>query len=867
MSKIIVIVESPNKIKKIQSYLGSKYHVMASVGHIIDLDTRNGIDVKNKFAPTYVVSADKTTVVKNLKKAVKNASDVLLATDQDREGEMIAWSLEYALKLKNPKRIVFNSITKSEILKAIENTTEINYDLVNAQKARRIMDMLIGFEASNILRKKIHADSAGRVQSVVVRLIIDKENEIKDFFEKGADTYFKITGIFDTDKQSLKTNMYEIKSKNKKNAKKDDNSDNTDDDDKEDNDNDKKKSDNGGKKGNVGKITSEAETRKIMKMLMQSSFKISDINETESLRHPSAPFTTSTLQQEASRKLGFSVKKTMTIAQSLYAAGYITYMRTDSVSLSDDAIENIKEYIMEKHGKDYYHKMQYKSKAKNTQEAHEAIRPTDANTITIEDDASPDENKLYLLIWKRAIASQMTAAKFKITSIQIDISKSDKYYFQTDIETLLFPGFLIVYNYAKNEDDEEKDPDDDKNVNIKIPKKGTELDVSSIVATQDYQKPPTRYNEASLINKLDPKNLNIGRPSTYANIIDKIQFRKYVLKDNVEGIEKDVLTLTWNGKQDKLKESNKKKVLGKEKNKLVPTDMGATVTKFLIENFPNIMDYKFTAGIENKLDDVAKGKLIWHKVLDDFYTPFHSLVEKILYDFKESGGYVDVNAKILGKHPDTDVDIMVSTGRHGPYVKMGNISASIVKPLKLQDITLEDALKLLEYPKTLGNHKKKSVMLHKGKNGLYVKMDDTSCSVDNEDISLEDAIKLIEDKLKDTKFTYSDEKKTYKVIIGKYGSPCIMAKDKIKNSTIFIKIPKDENLDEITKERVLEIVKNEATKYKKIKEKEDSQKEEDEKKKKSKETTPKKVKAKPKAKSKAKPKVKSKTKSKNINIV
>ncbi|AYV78960.1 MAG: DNA topoisomerase IA, partial [Edafosvirus sp.] len=617
------------------------------------------------------------------------------------------------------------------------------------------------------------------------------------------------------------------------------------------------------KKGNVAKITSESDTRKIMKLITQSVFTIDDISEKESLRHPSAPFTTSTLQQEASRKLGFSVKKTMTVAQSLYAAGYITYMRTDSVSLSDDAIENIKEYVLEKHGKDYYHKMQYKSKAKNTQEAHEAIRPTDANTVSIEDEVSPEENKLYNLIWKRAVASQMTAAKFKIMSIQINISKTDKYYFQTDIETLLFPGFLVVYNYSKNEDDDGKEDDalDNKNENIEIsiPKKGSILDVTSVTATQEYQKPPTRYNEASLINKLDPKNLNIGRPSTYANIIEKIQLRKYVQKDSVDGIEKDVLTLTWNGKSDKLKESNKKKILGKETNKLVPTDMGATVTKFLIENFPNIMDYKFTAGIENKLDDIAKGKLIWHEVLNDFYTPFHSLVEKILHDFKESGGYVDMNAKILGKHPETNLDITASTGRHGPYVKMGNVSASIVKPLKLENIKLADAIKLLEYPKNLGNYKKNPVMLHKGKNGLYIKCGDTTSSIDNEDITIEEAIILIEDKQKNIKLEYSDEKKTYRVLIGKYG-PYISAKDKIKNNTIFISIPKNENIDEMTKERIVEIIRDEATKYKKMKEKEDSQKEEVEKEKKSKKT-------KPKTKQKFKPKAKPKGKYKKINIV
>jgi DNA topoisomerase-1 len=834
MSKILVIVESPGKIHKIEAILGSKYKVMASYGHIIDLaEGSMSIDLKNSnFEPEYSVikpnknskfkaARTKAEIIKDIKKEASKSSDILLATDEDREGEMIAWSLAYVLNIKDPKRIVFNSITKNELLAAIKSPGKINQDMVDAQKTRRILDRIVGYELSPILWKHVGAKlSAGRVQSVVARLIVDKEKEIKDFYLSGVGSYFKCVGTFlDTKKQSFNAMLYKDKKYvtkqdteieeetigQKKQIKQDE----------EDED-----SDGTEKFGLKARIPDESSARNLIKLMSKSTYTINDIIEKEKIRNPSAPFTTSSIQQEASRKLGFNVKRTMMAAQNLYEGGYITYMRTDSMNLSKEAVENIEKYVLEKFGKKYYRHKEYKTKKQNTQEAHEAIRPTDVFETEVKTGGKigSDEFKLYNLIWKRTLASQMVPAIINVKNIQILISKVKEYYFLTQIENIKFDGFLAIYNLTNiDAEQEDQEADTETNFGLSVPPKGKEIKVSDVAMTQEYQKPPSRYNEASLVNKLDPKNLNIGRPSTYATIIEKILEKKYVQIKDIFGEEKDSLLLEWKNGEQKINENINKITLGKEMNKFVPTSTGILVNDFLIKNFPDIMDYKFTAGMEEKLDDIAESKAKWKKVLEEFYKKFHVVVEKML---AQKTSMKDENARVIGKHPTTGEEIVATLGKFGPMLKMCKnksncVYAPIKEPLTMETITLKDALKLFEWPKDLGEYKGESVMLYKGEFGLYLKYKGKNITLskseelkDKTDISLKDVTKLIDEVMAKYLWEKLDGKQLYLVLEGPYGKYIQVSNTAIKKKPMNVPLPKDTDLSKLTLEQVKEIINN-----------------------------------------------------------
>ena len=835
MSKL-VIVESPNKIKKIQSILGNDYTVLASVGHIIDLDAESmSIDIKNNFTPTYAINKDKKDVVKKLKKAVEDADEVLLATDGDREGEMIAWSLAETLKLKNPKRIVFYSITKKELEEAVKNPRSLNYELINAQKSRRILDRIVGYEISPVLWKSIKASlSAGRVQSVVTRLIIDKENEINDFFKKDENTYFKFYGNFmDSKNNVFKTVLYNNiqESKKKKiitntsqNVSEDDTSqsvsenDNLEDDNLED-------VINNDLTNSIAKIVGKNNANKLMITLTKSLYTIGNIQNKVSIRNPSPPFTTSTLQQEAGRKLGFAIKRTDNAAQKLHHAGYITYIRTDSVSLSEESLQNIKKYVNETYGQKYFRRMQYKSKSNNTQEAHEAIRPTDVFRENIENMGN-DEIRLYSLIWKRTVASQMSPAKFNQKFIQINIDKLKDYIFSTMAEKIDFNGFLAVYN-INNIDEDTLSDEPNNTLYDTIQAIGTELKIDNLSGNQDFDRPTTRYTEATLVKVLDPSKLNIGRPATYSNIINKIQDRGYIEKKNIDGIKKEIIQWVFTPKKNKIEEKIGEITIGKENNKLVPTPTGKMVTDFLIKYFPEIMEYKFTADMEDKLDNIAEGKLNWITMLNDFYCKFHPCVEKII---DKPINIIDETTRIVGMHPQFGMEIYAMNGKYGAMLKMNDpnsksksIYAPIKKPLTLETITLNEALKILEYPKNLGKYKRSNIILNKGQYGYYLKVSDSNYQVKEEEykpeeLTLEQAIEIIqkgeqlqENKLKNNLWNGKDDLHIYAVKEGQYGKyiqidSTTKTKSKTKKKPTFVKFPKNIEINDLSLEKIKEII-------------------------------------------------------------
>lgn len=794
MSKILVIIESPGKKEKIEHILGKGYMVMASYGHIMDLDPNGmSIDIKNNFTPNYIVNADKKQVVTNLKNAAKNSSDVLIMSDGDREGENIGWSVAQVLKLKNPKRITFHSVTPTELKEAIKNPRQLDNNLINAQKTRRILDRIVGYELSPLLMKHIGKGSlsAGRVQSVVARLIMDKENEIKKFMSKDMKSFFKFKGEFLSDKKAFIANLYDLEGKN------------TD----------------GPFKGNQSKIDEEERAREFLENCQESEFKVAHVFKKDRTQGPSAPFTTSTLQQEANRKLGMNGKRAMSAAQKLYEEGYITYMRTDSVNLSDEAMENIKKYVTEKYGDDYYRKVEYKAKSKNTQEAHEACRPTDVFTEEVEQGGKigNDEARLYSLIWKRTVASQMKPAVYDVTSIQITISKEKKHFFMTNIENLTFAGFLSVYNITGDEEDDEEDEnaeDDEttkKNKNIKIPKVGVVIPVNYVSGKQEYLRPVCRYNQASLIANLD--KLGIGRPATYVNIIEKIVERNYVKIDDVEGKSFDSLTLTWKKDDDNITEKTDQLVIGKEKGKYIPTHLGVLVINFLMLYFPKVMDYNFTAEMEEKLDSIANGELVWNEVLQEFYDEFHPSVDNLLM---QKAVIDDKYTKLLGKHPETDYNIFATIAKFGPVFKMipetgKPIYGPIKEPLTFETATLEDALKLFEYPKTIGKYKNKNIVLNRGKFGFYLTYGGVNYTTTEENYTIIDAIDFIEkeQKKRDEKnkslASFTEETKSYDVYKGPFGY-YVHLQNSTTKKTYNIGLPPDEDIENITLDRIKEIL-------------------------------------------------------------
>lgn len=758
MIENLVIVESPAKAKTIERFLGNNYTVKSSFGHIRDLEKKDlGIDIENNFQPKYEISADKKAIVKELKALAKEAKTVWLASDEDREGEAIAWHLFEALNLKpeNTKRIVFHEITKDAILHAIQNPRNIDQNLVNAQQARRVLDRLVGFEVSPVLWKKVKPSlSAGRVQSVAVKLIVEREREINAFQEQ---QYYRVNGIFETNREraEVKADVDE-------------------------------------------RFVDQEDTLKFLQVCKKAQFTVNQVETKPSIRKPSPPFTTSTLQQEASRKLGFSVSQTMAVAQKLYERGYITYMRTDSVNLSALAIKSAKAIICQTLGEKYSKSRQFTTQSKGAQEAHEAIRPTYMDKTAIEGDRN--EQVLYELIYKRMLASQMADAELEKTSITIGVSGSEIPFIASG-EVVIFDGFLRMYR--ESHDDEH---DDEKSTLLPPINKGDLLNRKLIIATEQYTQHPPRYTEASLVKKME--TLGIGRPSTYAPTITTIQNRGYITKESREGAERTIRQMEL--KEDDIQVSALKKTFGAEKKKLFPSDMGMVVTDFLDSHFPNIMNYNFTAQAEEALDDIAEGDIKWQNMIGQFYSPFHDNVEKTLKNSERNTG-----ARILGTDPGSGETVSVRIGRFGPMAQIGegeNVRyAGLRKGQLMETISLEEALELFKFPRKLGMFENKEISVGIGRFGPYIKHNNSFVSLkkgeDNPStITLETAIQRIEEKRE------SDKNKQIKVfdngitiLNGRFGPY-------IKYDKKNFKIPKTLKAEELTQEECLAIIEKENSK-------------------------------------------------------
>ena len=706
MQKNLVIVESPAKAKTIEKFLGKDYKVMSSYGHIRDLKTKEfSIDIEHDYAPQYVIPADKKKLVSELKSEAKSAEQVWLASDEDREGEAISWHLYEVLGLKpeNTKRIVFHEITKNAILHAIETPRDININLVNAQQARRVLDRIVGFELSPILWRNVKpALSAGRVQSVAVRLIVEREREINEFVSEAA---FRVIANF-----ILPDGTTVLKAELNRRLK------------------DKK------------------EVEAFLESCKNASFTIDDITTKPVKKSPAPPFTTSTLQQEAARKLGYSVSQTMMIAQRLYESGLITYMRTDSVNLSDLALGTAKEAIFETYGEKYYKFRQYHTKSKGAQEAHEAIRPTYISNV--EAGSSSQEKKLYELIRKRTIACQMADAELERTTISVGISGQTERFVAVG-EVISFEGFLQVY-MESNDDDTEKEQENGLLPPVKLHET---LSLKDIVATERFTQRPPRYTEASLVRRLE--ELGIGRPSTYAPTIQTIQNREYVVKGDKEGVERAYTVVSLS--KGKIEEAEKTETVGADRNKLMPTDIGTVVNDFLMEYFPDVLDYNFTASVEKEFDSVAEGELVWTKAIDKFYKIFHPIVEATAAVKTEH----KVGERELGIDPKSGNPVFVKIGRYGPVVQIGAAHAddkeapkpqfaSLMKGQSIDTITLEEALKLFDLPRTVGEYEGKVMVAAVGRFGPFIRHDGKFVSIPKDlnplTITAEEAIALIEGK-------------------------------------------------------------------------------------------------------------------------
>ncbi|WP_417428713.1 type I DNA topoisomerase [Halpernia sp.] len=761
MSKNLVIVESPAKAKTIQKYLGSDFEVKSSFGHIRDLPKKGmGINLQT-FTPDYEVSADKKKLVAELKAAAKKAEIVWLASDEDREGEAISWHLAQELKLKEEqtKRIVFHEITKNAILKAIENPRKIDQNLVNAQQARRILDRIVGFEMSPVLWRKVKTGlSAGRVQSVALRLVVEREKEIRDF---QAISSYKVEGTF------INNEKQEISSKLKKD------------------------------------FVKETEAEAFLNQAQNTEFKVLNVEKKPGTRSASAPFTTSTLQQEASNRLGYNVTNTMRIAQRLYEEGFITYMRTDSVNLSEEAINGAKSQIISEFGEEYSKPKKFTTKSASAQEAHEAIRPTDFSLKSVPD---AQQNKLYQLIYKRTLASQMANAKIEKTVIEIG-NKSLPQHFEAVGEVIVFEGFLKAYGIVKNDDDDAED-------NSKLLPKvniGEILTYKKIEATQKFTRPAARYTEAGLVKKLE--ELGIGRPSTYAPTIQTIQNREYVDKREIEAQTREYLKLT-------LTKTLKKEILeekfGGDKNKFVPTDIGEVVTDFLTENFAEILDYGFTAKVEQDFDDIANGSEKWKETLQTFYKDFHPKIEDVQEHAERANG-----ERFLGKDPKSGKNVYARIGRFGPMVQIGEQDdeekptfASLMANQNISTLTFEEALELFKIPFDLSDYEGKKVLVGVGRFGPYVKWGETFISIpkgmDPFSVDDEHAIEIIEEK-----------KKTDAPITNYKGNPVTKGTGRfgpfIKYDGMFINVPKRYNFENLSQNDIDELIEakleKEANRY------------------------------------------------------
>lgn len=743
--KNLVIVESPAKAKTIEGFLGKDFTVKSSFGHIRDLPSKKlSVDVENNYAPDYVIPKDKESVVKELIKLSKSADLVWLASDEDREGEAISWHLKEALGLKEEKtrRIVFHEITKSAILNAVENPRTINTDLVNAQQARRILDRLVGYELSPVLWKKVKPNlSAGRVQSVSVRIIVERERQIESF---QANSAFRVLAYFNVDGMEVRAELSK-------------------------------------------RFDTIEETRAFIAGCENASFSVADLQKKPAKRTPAAPFTTSTLQQEASRKLGFGVTRTMRVAQDLYEQGSITYMRTDSVNLSDLALNAAKDEIVKLYGAEYAKTRKYSSKSKGAQEAHEAIRPTYMDKKEVKGDAA--QQRLYDMIWKRTIASQMEDAKLERTTVNVSVSSSE-IGFVAQGEVIVFEGFLKAY--LEGTDDETEDT---KGMlpNMTV---GQDLDAAKVEGIERFSQPPARYTEASLVKKLE--ELGIGRPSTYAPTINTIISRNYVVKEGKEGVEREYgyILLDSNG----IKEEVKTEITGAEKVKLFPTDIGKVVTDFLVENFTEILDYNFTAQVEKEFDEIADGQKEWTSMIDAFYKPFHKTTVHTAENAKKATG-----ERLLGVDPKSGRNVYSRLGRFGPMVQIGEAEneekpkfASIPAGKRMEEVTLEEALELFKLPREVGEFEGEKLTIGIGKYGPYVRHGKSYVSIGELDpmtITKEESITLIEDKRDELKkmmiSEFKDGEDVVQVKNGRYGPYIAVGK---KN----YRIPKETEPESLT---------------------------------------------------------------------
>ncbi|MBK9392248.1 MAG: type I DNA topoisomerase [Bacteroidetes bacterium] len=759
MVENLVIVESPAKAKTIEKFLGKDFRVVSSFGHIRDLAKKNlGIDIENNFSPTYEIPKDKTKVVNELRKLAADSNNIWIASDEDREGEAIAWHLVSVLNLDlaTTKRIVFHEITKEAIANAIENPRQVDMNLVNSQQARRILDRIVGFEISPVLWKKVQpALSAGRVQSVAVRLIVEREREIISFETESA---FRITAIFEISSQGKENAI--IKAEASK------------------------------------RFSDDKEAHKFIELCRDSQYSVGNVTVKPGTRSPAPPFTTSTLQQEAYRKLGFSVAQTMAVAQKLYEAGRITYMRTDSTNLSKLALVKSREMIVSEYGEKYSKTRQFKTKSKGAQEAHEAIRPAylDHPTTT----GTANEKRLYELIWKRTVASQMSDAEIEKTTILIDMNNSPVT-FQATGEVIKFDGFLTVYT----ESTDTENSDDERYV-IPPVKKGMPLLYNNITGTQRFTAPPPRYTEASLVKKLE--ELGIGRPSTYAPTISTIQNRGYVSREDRPGEKRNIQIITLS--KGKISSSIKSEITGKEKSKLFPQDIGMIVNDFLLENFSEIVDYHFTAEVEEQFDEIAEGNLKWTGMIDKFYKPFHKTVTNTLEKKERKTG-----VRILGNHPETGEPVTVRMGRFGPVAQIGESGndekpkyASLAKNQLLETITLDEALNLFRLPRPVGEHEGTEIIVGVGRFGPFVRFQGKFFSLkkgvdDPYTITLERAVELINEK------NENDKKKVLKdfgdimLLNGRYGA--YLTKDKQN-----FRLPKGTDAEKLTKEDCIRIIEN-----------------------------------------------------------
>ena len=761
MPKNLVIVESATKAKTIEKILGQDFKVVSCVGHISDLPVKElGVDVENDFKPKYIIPTEKKPVIKDLKKYVSESDKVWLASDEDREGEAIAWHLYENLNLTNKDydRIVFHEITKNAILAALDSPREINYNLVNAQQARRVLDRLVGYELSPVLWRKVKTGlSAGRVQSVSVRLIVEKEREIKNFLTNST---YKSIGTF---KNSSGVNL---------------------------------------KAELNNKFDSVEEVKAFLQKNINSTYTVSNVEKKPAKKSPTPPFTTSTLQQEASRKLGFGVTRTMSTAQKLYEAGLITYMRTDSVTISEEAKSSILSKIESKYGDSYVNLRNYKNKNKSAQEAHEAVRPTD---ISVEDISSDyDQQRLYQLIWRRTISSQMSDAQIERTVVNINSNSFDEIFIARG-EVIKFDGFLRVYNEGTDDEtQEEKGTLPQLNVN-------ENLDLINIISRESFSRPPSRYTEASLVKKLE--ELGIGRPATYATTISTIQNRGYVSKGDNEGQERTYKSIEL--KNGDIIESTSTEKTGSNKGKLVPTDIGIIVNDFLVDNFNNILDYGFTAEVEKSFDKIAEGNQNWTDIIKQFYTDFHTNVNIVKDTAERQSG-----EKILGDDPVSGRVVKVRLGKFGPIAQIGTVDdedkpifASLTKEQQLDTITLDEALELFKFPKEIGTYKGEIVTVNNGRYGPYLKYSSKSISIPKEidphSVDIDSAIPLIDEKLKADEpiHIYNDLPVTKGK--GRFGPF-------IKWNEMFINVNKTYDFDNLTIDNIEELIE---IKLKKEKEK------------------------------------------------